>query len=74
MKYALPSARQNKLLQKLNGAQLHDWLRRFSTKTITEFEVIITGLMKSGLFVKLDDGAVKDLCQTHPVQMIFTKL
>ena len=26
-------------------------------KTITEFEVIITGLMKSGLFVKLDDGA-----------------
>ena len=26
-------------------------------KTITEFEVIITGLIKSGLFVKLDDGA-----------------
>ncbi|MBL82059.1 MAG: ribonuclease R [Rhodospirillaceae bacterium] len=28
-----------------------------SHKTITEFEVIITGLTKSGLFVKLDDGA-----------------
>ena len=28
-----------------------------SHKTITEFEVIITGLTKSGLFVKLNDGA-----------------
>ncbi len=28
-----------------------------SLKTITEIEVIITGLTKSGLFVKLDDGA-----------------
>ena len=43
-------------------------------KTITEFEVIITGLMKSGLFVKLDDGASEGFVPDALCQMIFTKL